>query len=247
MIQTKTGGTVTILPLGQDGILLRCGDGTRPQADAALALAAQIRQGDLPAVTEVASSLASVLVRFDPTRTNRSALTDRLRDLTRNPASAPTPGVTRVWTIPVSLGGDAGPQLTDAAHLAGRSVAQAVHDMTTADLAVLAIGFAPGQPYIGTLPAAWDLPRQTELTPQVPAGALVVALRQLVLFANPSPTGWAWIGTTAFAPFRTDRADPFALATGDRIRFSLTDADTITRLRHDATDGLGGATCRTLP
>ena len=87
------------------------------------------------------------------------------------------------------------------------------------------------------------MPRQSGLTPQVPAGALVVALRQLVLFANPSPTGWRWIASCAFSPFRTDRAEPFALRPDDRVRFVPADAQTIATLRANDPNGMGGARC----
>ena len=76
------------------------------------------------------------------------------------------------------------------------------------EVEVLALGFAPGQPYLGELPGHWALPRRQTLNPQVPQGALVTAVRQFVLFANPSPTGWRQVGRTGFACFRPGAADP---------------------------------------
>ena len=233
-----------ILPLGQDGVLVRFGDGFTPNPDAALALGDGVRAADLPGVTEVATSLGSVLVRFARDKTHRAVIAAALRGLVDTARDASPAAPARLWTIPASFGGDSGPQLAEAAEIAGLSPAAAAKQIAATELSVLAIGFAPGQPYLGHLPAGWDMPRQTTLTPQVPAGALVVALRQVVLFGNPSPTGWRWIGTCAFSPFRPDRAEPFALRAGDRIRFTATDAATIADLRANGTDGLGGATCR---
>jgi 5-oxoprolinase (ATP-hydrolysing) subunit B len=48
---------------------------------------------------------------------------------------------------------------------------------------VLAVGFAPGQPYLGPLGEEWNLPRLKALQ-QVPAGALVQAISQFVLFSR---------------------------------------------------------------
>ncbi|MBU2358544.1 MAG: allophanate hydrolase subunit 1 [Alphaproteobacteria bacterium] len=231
-----------IVPLGQDGILVRFGEGYRAAPRDAQAFGDKVRRADLTGVTEVATSLASTLIRFGPDVVTRADLTAVLLGLLDNDDTKGAPPATRLWTIPACFGGDAGPQLAEAADLAGLSVAEAITALTGTEVNVLAIGFAPGQPYLGLLPKAWDMPRQRELTPQVPAGALVVALRQLVLFANPSPTGWRWIGSCAFAPFRADRAEPFALRAGDRIRFAQTDAARIAALRDDA-DGLGGAVC----
>jgi allophanate hydrolase subunit 1 len=84
------------------------------------------------------------------------------------------------------------------------------------------------------------------LTPKVPAGALVLAVRQLVLFTNPSVTGWRQVAYTAFRPFKFDRADPFALRLGDGLRFHAVSHDDMHALDAGNTDGLGGARCEVL-
>jgi len=227
-----------ILPLGQDGILIRFGEDRTSDPLTALGRADQMRAATISGVTEIASSLASVQVRFAPEMTTRKAVTAHLARLLATHLPAATTH-SRLWTIPACFDG---PQLAEAALLAGLSQGAAIAEVTTTPLSVLAIGFAPGQPYLGHLPANWGMERQVTLTPKVPAGAIVVALRQIVLFANPSPTGWRWIGTCAFRPFMADRAEPFALRPGDCIRFTAIDADSLTTLQ-TAPDGLGGATC----
>ncbi len=245
---TICDGPPNFFPLGQDGVLVRFGDGFAAQPDAARAFGAAVSGANLEGVSEVATSLASVLVRFTPWVISREDVIRRLQTVLEAPRKrglADNP--TRLWTIPASFGGDDGPQLNEAAALAGLSPEDAIADITATEVSVLAIGFAPGQPYLGHLHQGWDMPRQQALTRKVPAGSLVVALRQMVVFANPSPTGWRWIGSCAFAPFKTDRAEPFALRVGDRVRFAQTDAATISDLRVGQTDGLGGATCVVQP
>ncbi|WP_458792060.1 5-oxoprolinase subunit B family protein [Yoonia sp. MH D7] len=244
---TVTNPAATMYPLGQDGILVRFGDGYTANTKQALNFGDVVRQGKLDGVVDVATSLTSVLVQFAPQSVSRGALLEKLDALLADQKSEkPSLAAQRLWTIPVSFDGDRGPQLQEAAALAGLSPRQAIEEITGQDLSVLAIGFAPGQPYIGHLPDNWNMPRQSEITAQVPAGALVVALRQLVLFANQSPTGWRWIGTCAFAPFQADRATPFALQANDLIRFVAVDDDTITTLKATQSDGLGGAVCKVL-
>jgi KipI family sensor histidine kinase inhibitor len=194
---------------------------------------------------ESATALASVIVTFDRIQISRDAMIDTLRDLfsvqSSNAIARTTPS--RIWHIPVAFGGDYGPQLHQASEMVGFSEKEAVENITNADLSVLSIGFAPGQPYIGLLDNVWNIPRQTELTPQVPAGALVVAVRQLVLFANPSVTGWRQVGYTAFRPFDIKRAEPFALALGDGMRFHMVSHNEMAALDLANDDGLGGARC----
>ena len=104
---------------------------------------------------------------------------------------------------------------------------------------VQTIGFAPGMPYLGELPPAWNIPRQTQLTGQVPRGGLCVAIRQLVLFPVATPTGWRHIGQTALKLFQPEAERPFLLRPGDEVIFEPVSASTLATLADDST---GGAT-----
>lgn len=214
----------TLHPLGTDAIIVRFSLMPDPAANAAAQVFARFSEGaGMVGVNEIVPSLASVLVRFDPAETNRikvlSALNDLLFASGTDWANVAPPAPLRRWTIPAAFGDEFGPQMDEAATCVNMPTAKALSEFTNARLRVLAIGFAPGQPYLGLLPDAWNIPRQSALTPQVPAGALVVAVRQVVLFANPSATGWRWVGQTAFRPFRPELADAFALRIGDEVQF----------------------------
>lgn len=205
-----------IEPLGEAALLVRFAPTLDDAANrACVAFRAALEAEPISGVIETASSLGSVLVRHDATDVMGS-LTARL--MARDWAAVPPPS-RRVWSIPCSYGGDDGPQLEEAASMAGLSTAEAVTALSQARVRVLALGFAPGMPYLGILPDAWDLPRQTGLTPKVPEGALVVAVRQFVLFGTEAPTGWRQVGRTLFGCFEPSRARPIALAPGDEVVF----------------------------
>jgi KipI family sensor histidine kinase inhibitor len=211
-----------LLPLGLDAVVVRFATALDDAANrAAIAFRSTVEAAGLPGVVETAPSLASVLVRFDRSQTTRAETTAALKTLlgTRDWTEAELPVGRRLWRVPAAFGGAHGPQLSEAAALAGLSEGAAIASITAQPLRVLAIGFAPGQPYLGLLPDRWDIPRMRNLTPTVPAGAIVVAVRQIVLFANASPTGWRQIGRTGFRCFRPDTDDPFPLRAGDEVRF----------------------------
>lgn len=215
-----------ILPLGADALVVRFSLTPDLAANAAAQVfAGEVAAGDTGGITEIVPSLASVMLRFDPERVTRAALSARMSRLLqgRDWRQCALPAPSRRWVIPAAFGGAHGPQLEDAAAAAGISVKQALRELAEARLRVLAIGFAPGQPFLGLLPAHWDFPRLSELTPQVPAGALVAAVRQIVLFANPSATGWRQVGQTTFRPFRPESAEPFPLRAGDEVVFEALD------------------------
>ncbi|WP_342076817.1 carboxyltransferase domain-containing protein [Yoonia sp. SS1-5] len=230
------------LPLGIDGILVRFSRELTAETNAqALAFRDAVMAADLPGTAEIASSLTSVRVGFDPEKTNRHAVTDALAKIVAK-LKVTDAGPRRIWHIPVSFAPAHAPQLAEAAALAGLTTSEAAAQITAARPRVIAIGFAPGQPYLGMLPSHWDIPRQTALTARVPPGALVVAVRQLIIFAADAPTGWRHIGQTAFQVYRPDAAEPFAFAPGDAVSFhQITDTE-LTSLQATG-DPDGGATC----
>jgi inhibitor of KinA len=122
----------------------------------------------------------------------------------------------------------------------------AIRELSTSRVRVLTIGFAPGQPYMGELSETWNIPRQQALTKSVPAGALVVAIRQLIIFTNASPTGWRHIGQTAFRTFRPDAPQPFALLPGDELVFPSVMQAELAKIRAKDDSGNGGASAEAL-
>lgn len=238
-----------LLPLGQSAVMVRFSTMASAGVTGAVqAFRAEIEHAGIKGVTDVVGSLNSVFLQFDPQIVARHEVITRLREslLARDWLRTPMPEPIRRWTIPVRFGGEQGPQLAEAAELAGVSEARAIQEIVDTDLRVLAIGFAPGQPYLGLLPENWDFPRQSHLTPRVPAGAVAVAVSQLVLFANASKTGWRQVGQAGFRPFKPDRSEPFLLRQGDALRFVQASADEVSGYLEDSPDGLGGARCEVL-
>lgn len=235
--------TEEVLPAGVDGFLVRFALTPEPAAmTAARRFAARLDAAAPEGVSEIAAALVSVLVRFDAAVTDRTRLKAGLEGMARETVNGPLemPEPTRRWTIPVAFGATDGPQLAQVADALGIGEEAAVTQICEADLRVLSIGFAPGQPYIGLMPEAWNLPRMSELNPSAPAGALVVAVRQFVLFGAGSATGWQQVGRAAFRTFVPDRAQPMPLQGGDAIRFARATSDEIAGLA-EAGDHMGGA------
>jgi KipI family sensor histidine kinase inhibitor len=233
-----------IAPLGLSGLLVRFADKlSEPANRAALAFRAAVEGAGWAEVEETATALASTFVRFDPLGVGHTEMSARLTTLlaTRDWYAADLPGGRRHWRIPTAFGGTSGPQLVEAAALAGVTPEAATQTLSSARVRVIAIGYAPGQPYLGTLPPEWDIPRQTALTRAVPEGALVVAVRQFVLFSSQAPTGWRHVGQTAFCCFRPETDTPFALRPGDEVTFTQATAEELERMRSDDATGNGGA------
>lgn len=233
--------------VGLDGLLVSFAERlSEPANRAALAFRAAVAAAGWPDIAESSTSLVSTYLRFDPVTADRDDLIARLHSLldSRDWTAADLPAGRRLWHVPTCYDAEVAPQLAEAAQMAGLGVDAAIDQLSSTRVRVQTIGFAPGQPYLGELPQAWDIPRQTSLTDRVPAGALTVAIRQLVLFAVPSPTGWRHVGQTALPLFRPDRDAPVLLSPGDEVLFTPVSLSEFRDIAREAPQG--GATCEAL-
>jgi len=231
---------------GYDGFLVSFGDQlSQPANRAALAFRDAVERAGWDGVLESSTSLVSTYLRFDPLGRDHAGMRAALEGLlkTQDWYAADLPTGRRLWHVPTVFGGAAAPQLDEAAATAGLSPQAAIASIAQTRVRVQTIGFAPGMPYLGELPAEWVIPRQTDLTASVPVGGLCVALRQLVLFPVATPTGWRHIGQTAMRLFRPDADAPFILRPGDEVLFQPVSPETLATL-HD--DPGGGATSEDL-
>ncbi|MGH1416242.1 MAG: 5-oxoprolinase subunit B family protein [Pelagimonas sp.] len=231
---------------GVDGLLVSFGDRlSEPANRAALAFRVAVEAEGWDAIEETSSTLVSCFIRFDPLRLTHDVLKAKVETLAkgRNWFDVALPTGRRFWRIPTVYGTEMAPQLAQAAAAAGMSEAEAATSLSDARVRVQALGFAPGQPYLGELPQAWDIPRQSQLTDRVPQGALVVAIRQLVLFGVSAPTGWQHVGQTAINLFQPKADEPILLRPGDEVQFVATDAASLNNMRSDPN---GGATFETI-
>lgn len=238
-MQTPTSQWPMIATAGYDGMVVSFGDTlSEPANRAALAFRAAVDAAGWSAVQETSTSLVSTYLRFDPMGRAHADMQADLARLaeTRDWFAAELPQGRKLWRVPTVFGGDHAPQLCAAAAAAGMDVDQAIASIAASRVRVQTIGFAPGMPYLGELPAAWNIPRQTALG-QVPACGLCVAIRQLVLFPKDTPTGWQHIGQTAFRLFRPEDPQPFMLRPGDETIFEPVSSEKLARMADDPNGG----------
>jgi inhibitor of KinA len=231
-----------ISPVGLSGVAVTfAGELTDAANRAAIAFRAAIDSEGWEDVTETASTLVSSYLAVDLSQTPYGDVESRLHKLldTADWMAADLPPGRKLWTLPVCFGTDRAPQLEEAAKAARVSEKEALDSLGNARTRIITLGFAPGQPYMGLLPEQWNIPRQSGLTPKVPAGALVVAIRQFVLFAAANPTGWRHVGQTAFRPFDLHRETPILFSPGDEVRFATISEKELEEL--ETADSLGGA------
>lgn len=184
----------------------------------AQALAASLRQAQIPWLLGAVPGLSSLLVEFDPLAVEIAAVERQLLTaLGSLPSVAPTPG--RHRTIPVAYGGDFGPDLEDVAKLTGRPPDEVVRLHAASELRVLFDGFAPGFAYLGDLPDELRVPRLTTPRTRTPRGSVAIADAMSGVYPADLPGGWRIIGRTPVELFDARRDPPAYLVPGDTVRF----------------------------
>lgn len=159
-----------------------------------------------------------------------------LLQLARSAPPLSRPG--RRWRLPVCFeGADFAPDLDELARVRGLEPRQVVELMTTSALRVYMLGFQPGFPYLGGLPAALEVPRRANPRTAVPERSVAVAGRMCAVYPWRSPGGWHLLGRTPLRMFDPARGDdPAWLHPGDEVQWVAVD-----RARFDELDRRAGA------
>jgi inhibitor of KinA len=212
---------MTLFPLGDTAVVLDLGH----EVDEAMlarvrALTTALEHNPPAGVTDIVPAFATITVFYDlPRIVSYEQLCAELRTRAGRAASRPPFDTGRLVEIPVCYEGEFGPDLGYVATHAGVSAADVVALHSGADYRVHAIGFVPGFPYLGGLPARLHTPRRVTPRTQVPAGAVGIGGGQTGVYPLPIPGGWNLIGRTPLALFRPGETPATLLRTGDRVKF----------------------------
>ncbi|HEY4301835.1 MAG TPA: 5-oxoprolinase subunit PxpB [Candidatus Didemnitutus sp.] len=218
-----------IVPLGDSALLVTVGDRIDEATHARVRAAAlALRAGHLPAVTEIVPAYASLTVFYQPLQAIVDGapeddvvgwLSARVRERLAKLPSKPSPPAGRHWDVPVCYDADFAPDLTEVAARAGMPTEKVVALHQKTEFLVYLIGFAPGFPYMGGLPASLAMPRRAEPRKRVAPGSVGIIDSQCCIYPVETPGGWNLIGRTPLRLYRPEAEQPSLLQAGDRIRF----------------------------
>ncbi len=166
----------------------------------------------------------SLLVKFDALRMGHDELETILRRYLERLEEVKLPEPRHV-EIPVSYGGEFGPDLAEVCAMHGMTPAQAIELHASVEYLVYFLGFVPGFAYLGELPKELVTPRLATPRKRVPAGSVGIAGNQTGVYPFATPGGWRLIGRTPVKMFRADRDGLSLLSLGDRVRFTPISAE----------------------
>lgn len=186
----------------------------------AQALAEGRARGRWPGIVEWVPAYTTLMVQFDAGGDDdvAAAAAEALLALARGAASQSSPG--RRWRLPVCFDTAFAPDLAELARERGLAPQRVIELMTATPFRVYMLGFQPGFPYMGGLPAALELPRRASPRSAVPERSLAVAGRMCAVYPWRSPGGWHLLGRTPLQLFDAAAAsDPAWLHPGDEVHW----------------------------
>ena len=206
------------LPAGDTALVVEFGDVIdRALSERVLALAQEIRSAAVVGVRATVPTFRSLVVHYDPLTTSGSELADRIRALSSRAAhSAPR---RRWWRLPACYAAEYAPDLATVAERTGLHAADVIERHAGTQFHVYMIGFVPGYPYMGDLPAELHLPRRADPRTRVPAGSIAIASSLTAIYPVESPGGWHLIGATPVRLFDPTWERPSLLAPSDAVQF----------------------------
>lgn len=210
--------SVQIVAASDCSVLVSFGDAISLEAHRQVVRLTQALAGRGPGIRNVHPAFASVLVDFDPRRRSHAEIESLIRQSVAAPETA-TPAEGRLIEIPVVYGGESGPDLEDVARHTGFSAERVIELHASAEYRVYFLGFSPGFPYLGGMPAELATPRLPAPRKRVPAGSVAIGGAQTGIYSVESPGGWRLIGRTDLRLFDAAAEPPALVQMGDRLRF----------------------------
>lgn len=225
---TRRSGPGAIEPLGEEALLVRCGDGLDVTTNARVhACTAALQAARPPWVRDIVPAFATLAVFLDtaampdaadPLAVARAWVEATCGSRSGSDDAGATP-TGALHEIPVAFGGADGPDLGAVADAAGLPEAELVARFCHPVYQVAMLGFAPGFPYLLGLDPVLAMPRLETPRTRVPAGSVAIGGAQAGIYPREGPGGWRLLGRTPLALFDPGSASPALLAPGNRVRF----------------------------
>ncbi|KAB1949820.1 urea amidolyase family protein [Brevibacterium linens] len=206
----------------------------RADLGATMALHHSLEAADLPGVTELIPAARTVLISFDPARTNAEILAEAVRGLGHTESAS---DAAREVTIDVHYDGD---DLAEVADLLSVSPDEVIKRHQAATWQVAFAGFAPGFGYLAGDDELFDVPRRSSPRTRVPVGSVALAGEFTGVYPRSSPGGWQLIGRTDAKLWDLDRQPPALFVPGTIVKFAEAGREIVEVAGSSARSGASG-------
>ena len=215
---------MSLQTLGDQGLLA-----SFAEEDAAASVAEAVRRHPPAGLVDVVQAYATVGIFFTLEQTAYREVAAHVQHLVDNAVDGEATAVGRLHKVPCCY--DFPLDQKRVAQEKGLQLEEVIELHLGTEYRVYAIGFCPGFPYLGYLPAALrGVPRLDSPRLRVEAGSVGLTGKQTGIYTEVRPGGWNLIGRTPLT--LVSLADGyFPIRTGDRVRFERIDEREFGRLK----------------
>jgi len=186
-----------------------------------------LQQNPPEGVVSIRPGLDALLLEYDSNESLAQSINLLERMQHRETPGFPT--ATAVLQVPVCY--DLGYDLESISAQTGLSREEVVALHTSQEYQVWMIGFMPGFPYMGELPAGLQIARKSAPDLLVPGGAVAIADEYVGIYPFDSPGGWHVIGRTPIKILDYEREIPCTFQYGMKVRFMPVSYDEFERIQ----------------
>jgi inhibitor of KinA len=224
-----------IYPLNEHAITIELGETiSEDEHRRVMSVRNEILSNPIKGILEVVTAYTTVTVYFDPNLIRNSTLPGKtpLEKMEKFVSEKATQSKeiynsaeSSIITIPVCYDHEYAFDLEWVASHHRTTSQEIVRRHTAQPFTVFMIGFTPGFPYMGILPAELESPRKQNPRIRVPAGSVGLAGKQTGIYSFATPGGWQIIGRTPLKLFDTTLLNPSLLKPGDKVKFESISKD----------------------
>lgn len=227
---------------GDTAVVVEFGDRIDRHVSAlVLALAHRVEEARWPGIVELVPTFRSLMVHYEPLLLAPAALLGRLENLVASLEAADQAGRLdesgRLWRLPVWYDEAVAPDLAEVAARTGLTSAQVAECHSAETYHVYMLGYLPGFPYMGNVPARLALSKLETPRLKVPVGGIAIAGEMTAIYPIESPGGWYLIGRTPVRVWDLRRELPALIAPGDKVRFEPVRRDAYEAMAARAAEG----------
>ncbi|WP_414042574.1 5-oxoprolinase subunit PxpB [Macrococcus sp. EM39E] len=193
-----------------------------------------IQNSDIVGINELVISYNTLVIYFDDTKTNHTALTEAVQKLElisddKYPATT--------YIIPVCYDAPFNLDLEEMATRHNKSTDEIIQIHTSKPYLIYMLGFMPGFPFLGGLDESIATPRKSSPRKEIPAGSVGIANAQTGIYPLASPGGWNIIGRTPLRLFDPNRNPEVYYEAGDYIKFKRISKDEYDTIEQSVNNG----------
>jgi inhibitor of KinA len=204
---------------GDRGLLVEFGAAIDPEINQKVRqVFLSLEKSPIHGVTEVIPTYRSILITYDPFKTDPERIKIEILDRENNVDKWEIPPP-ETYEIQVVYGDEFGPDLEFVAQHNKLTPEEVIQIHTSGTYLIYMIGFTPGFPFLGGLSQRIFTPRLENPRQLVPAGSVGIANNQTGIYPIDSPGGWQLIGKTPIKLYDPAGSPPILLKAGNYLKF----------------------------